>query len=130
LEALRHVIVHAGLDEAREPLARGHRFYLDRYFEPDGAPRYYHDRRGPLDIHCPTQALVTLCELWDTEPAPRLLEGTGRWLLDRMRTKEGYFCFRRGRFGLNRIPYIRWGQAWAYHGLARLEEFLAGGRSQ
>jgi rhamnogalacturonyl hydrolase YesR len=129
LEALRHVIVHAGLDEAREPLARGHRFFLDRFFEPDGAPRYYHDRRGPLDIHCPTQALVTLCELWDTEPAPRLLEGTGRWLLDRMRAREGYFYFRRGRFGPNRIPYIRWGQAWAYHGLARLEEFLAGGRS-
>jgi len=83
-----------------------------------------------LDIHCPTQALVTLCDLWDVEPAPRLLDRMTRWMLDRMRAPEGYFYFRRGRFGPNRIPYMRWGQAWAYHGLARLEEFLSDGRSQ
>jgi len=130
LESLRHVILGAGLEEAREPLARGHRFFLDRFFEVDGAPRYSHDRKGPTDIHCPTQALVTMCDLWDVEPAPRLLARTSRWLLTHMRAPEGYFYFRRGRFGPNRIPYMRWGQAWAYHGLARLEEFLADGRSQ
>jgi hypothetical protein len=42
-----------------------------------------------------------------------------------MRSPEGYFFYRLGRLGPNRIPYVRWGQAWAYHGLARLEEFLA-----
>jgi rhamnogalacturonyl hydrolase YesR len=125
LEALRLVVNHAGLSEAREPLARGHRFFLDHFFEVDGTPRYYHDRRGPLDIHCPAQAFVTLCDLWDVEAAPRLLERACRWMLARMRAPEGYFYFRRGRLGPNRIPYIRWGQAWAYHGLARLEEFLA-----
>lgn len=125
LEALGLVIAHAGLEEAREPLARGYRFFLDRFFEVDGAPRYYHDRKGPTDIHCPAQALVTMCELSDVEPAPRLLLPASRWLLARMRAPEGYFYYRRGRLGPNRIPYIRWGQAWAYHGLARLEEFLA-----
>ena len=130
LEALRHVVSHAGLEEAREPLARGHRFFLDHFFEVDGAPRYYHDRKEPIDIHCPAQALVTMCALWDVEPSPRLLGRASRWLLSHMRAPEGYFYFRLGRLGPNRIPYIRWGQAWAYHGLARLEEFLAGGRSQ
>jgi hypothetical protein len=130
LEAMRHVILGAGLDEAREPLARGYRFFLDHFFEVDGEPRYYHDRKGPLDIHCPTQALVTMCDLADVAPAPRLLARTTRWLLANLRAPEGYFYFRRGRFGPNRVPYMRWGQGWAYHGLARLEEFLAGGRSQ
>lgn len=130
LESLRHVIRGAGLDEAREPLARGHRFFLDHFFEVDGEPRYYHDRKGPLDIHCPAQALVTIADLWDVEPAPRLLARTTRWMLERMRAPEGYFYYRRGWLGPNRIPYTRWGQAWAYHGLARLEEFLASGRSQ
>jgi hypothetical protein len=130
LEALRHVIQGAGLDEAREPLARGYRFFLDHFFEVDGEPRYYHDRKGPIDIHCPTQALVTMCDLAGVAPAPRLLARTTAWLLANLRAPEGYFYFRRGRFGPNRIPYMRWGQAWAYHGLSRLEEFLAGGRSQ
>jgi hypothetical protein len=129
LEALRHVIDGAGLGEAREPLARGYRFFLDHFFEVDGEPRYYHDRKGPSDIHCPTQALVTMCACFDIEPTPRLLARLTRWMLGRMRAPEGYFYFRRGRFGPNRIPYMRWGQAWAYHGLARLEEFLSDGRS-
>jgi rhamnogalacturonyl hydrolase YesR len=127
LEALRHVLLHAGLEEAREPIARGHRFFLDHFFEVDGTPRYYHDRRGPVDVHCPAQAFVTLCDLWDVEAAPRLLARACRWFLARMRAPDGYFYFRRGRLGPNRIPYLRWGQAWAYHGLARLEEFLAVG---
>jgi len=130
LESLRHVIRGAGLEEGKEPLARGHRFFLDHFFEVDGEPRYYHDRKGPTDIHCPAQGFVTMCDLWDVEAVPRLLSRATRWTLEHMRAPEGYFYFRRGRFGPNRIPYMRWGQAWAYHGLARLEEFLAGGRSQ
>jgi rhamnogalacturonyl hydrolase YesR len=125
LEALKLVIDHAGFDEGREPLARGYRFFLDHFFEVDGGPRYYHDRKGPIDIHCPTQALVTMCALKDLGPETRLLARVTRWMLANLRSPEGYFCFRRGRLGLNRIPYIRWGQAWAYHGLARLEESIA-----
>jgi hypothetical protein len=70
-----------------------------------------------------------MCDLWDVEPAPRLLERACSWFLSRMRAPEGWFYFRLGCFGPNRIPYMRWGQAWAYHGLARLEEFLGGNRS-
>lgn len=124
LVALRQVIRYARLGEARNALERGHRFFLRRFIETDGTPRYYHDRKEPIDIHCPTQAFVTMCELWDVEPAPRVLARAARWFLGRMRSPEGYFFYRLGRLGPNRIPYVRWGQAWAYHGLARLEEFL------
>jgi len=125
LVALRQVIRYARLGEAQDALERGHRFFLRRFFETDGTPRYYHDRREPIDIHCPTQAFVTMCELWDVEPAPQLLVRSARWFLERMRSPKGYFFYRLGRLGPNRIPYVRWGQAWAYHGLTRLEEFLA-----
>jgi rhamnogalacturonyl hydrolase YesR len=125
LVALRQVIRYARFDEARDALRRGHRFFLRRFFETDGTPRYYHDRCEPIDIHCPTQAFVTISELWDIEPAPHLLKRTARWFLERMRSPEGYFFYRLGRLGPNRIPYLRWGQAWAYHGMTRLEEFLA-----
>jgi hypothetical protein len=125
LVALRQVIRYARFDEAQPALRRGHRFFLRRFFERDGTPRYYHDRTEPIDVHCPTQAFVTISELWDIEPAPHLLQRTARWFLERMRAPEGYFFYRLGRLGPNRIPYLRWSQAWAYHGLTRLEEFLA-----
>jgi rhamnogalacturonyl hydrolase YesR len=124
LVALRQVLRYAGMEEAQAALVRGHRFFLRNFFERDGTPRYYHDRREPLDVHCPAQAFVTICELWDTEPAPQLLAQVARWFLGRMRSAEGYFFYRLGRLGPNRIPYLRWSQAWAYHGLTRLEVFL------
>jgi len=119
------VIRWAGLPEGSEPLERGHRFFLAHFFEPDGSPRYFHDRLPPVDIHSPAQAFVTLCELWDVVPAPGLLARAASWCLDRMRAPQGYFYYRLGRLGPNRIPYARWGQAWAWHGLTRLEAFLA-----
>jgi len=125
LESLARVARHAGMDEAHGAIRGGHRFFLEHFFEEDGLPKYYCDRRGPIDIHCPAQALVTIPELWDVEPAPALLARAARWFLERMRAPEGYFYFRLGPLGPNRIPYLRWGQAWAYHGLARLEAFLA-----
>jgi len=124
LESLHTIIRCTGMDDAYKALARGHRFFLRNFFERDGAPRYYHDRREPIDIHCPTQAFVTICELWDVEPAPHLLARAARWFLGRMQSRDGYFFYRLGRFGPNRIPYLRWGQAWAYHGLTRLQQFL------
>jgi hypothetical protein len=125
LEALATVVRDAGLEEGAEPLARGYRFFLDHFFEPDGTPKYFHDRRGPVDIHCPTQAFATISGLWRIEPADGLLARAAAWFLQRMRAPEGYFYFRLGPRGPNRIPYMRWGQAWAYHGLTRLEAFLA-----
>ncbi len=138
LEALACVLRYAGEiggagPEGTEPggtepegacaLARGHRFFLDHFYEADGAPKYFHDRRGPLDIHGPTQGFVTMAELWDVQSAEDLLARSATWFLTRMRAPEGYFYYRVGRRP-NRIPYMRWGQAWAYHGLVRLQEFL------
>jgi len=128
LEALARVLRYAGgrgIEGGAGALARGHRFFLEHFYEEDGAPKYYHDRREPLDIHCPTQGFVTMTALWDVQPAPDLLARSATWFLTRMRAPEGYFYYRLGRRP-NRIPYLRWGQAWAYHGLVRLQEFLGG----
>jgi hypothetical protein len=38
-----------------------------------------------------------------------------------MYSGKGFFYFRKGRFLMNRIPYMRWSQAWAFHALT---EFL------
>ena len=37
----------------------GLRFYRDRLFETDGAPRFMHDRKYPFDIHGAAQGIIT-----------------------------------------------------------------------
>lgn len=121
LDSLHTVIESLGFDEGREPLERGFRFFLDNFFEPDGSVRYYHNSLHPLDIHCPTQALVTLCRLWKVSPQPDLIRTVLAHLLDKWRAPEGYFYFRISRRGRpNRIPYMRWGQAWAMYAMAHV----------
>jgi len=34
-----------------------------------------------------------------------------------MQAPEGFFYFQKHRWYTNRIPYMRWGQAWAFHAL-------------
>ena len=44
--------------------------------------------------------------------------GTARGMLREMRnSRTGAFYFRKGRRITNRIPYMRWSQAWAFNAL-------------
>ena len=116
LQAIK-VFLDLGLaEECREGFEKGVRYYADTFFLPDGTPKYYHDRVYPVDIHCPAQALVFFSSL-----APRydaLCERLLKWMLANLwDEKQGYFYFQKTRRFTNRIPYIRWAQAWALHGL-------------
>lgn len=111
--------VQVGKDEAsRHALLKGARFYCENFFLPDGPPKYYPHSIFPIDIHCPAQALALL-PLVGKEYHPLALT-VARWMIGRLRDPEGFFFFRKHRFFSNRIPYMRWEQAWAFHGLTTL----------
>jgi hypothetical protein len=42
------------------------------------------------------------------------------WTIENMQDEEGYFYYRCGKFYKNKIPYIRWGQAWMMNALSYL----------
>ena len=44
----------------RESFRKGLSYFSKTFIEPDGKPRYYHDRTYPLDIQCAAQAIETL----------------------------------------------------------------------
>ncbi len=104
---------------ANDAIYRGLDFFVNHFFAADGVPRYYHDRVWPVDIHCVAQSIVTLCELapiW--EGAVSLVDKVCRWVLGNMRSENGYFYYQKTRFFENRIPYMRWSQAWMLYALA------------
>ncbi len=88
-------------------LQKGLNFFADNFFLPDGRPRYYHDRDYPSDIHA-IQALVVLSRLNEIADHKELLSREINWFIDNMQDNAGYFYYRRGRFLVNRIPFIRW----------------------
>lgn len=95
---------------------RGFGYWDAVFWEADGAPRYYHDSRWPLDIHCCAQGILTYLAYG----APAKAERVAQWALDQMWDPRGFFWYQRTAQWTNRICYMRWSQAWMYYALAEL----------
>ena len=110
-------------DELEPVLRRGYEFWKERFFLSNGWPKYYQNQLYPADVHSVAAAIVTLVELRGrfsgTLELARQIAG---WAIENMRNAEGYFYYQRHRFHTNRIPYMRWSQAWMAYALARLIE--------
>jgi len=101
-----------------EPVIRaGMNFYTKHCFLSDGTPKYYEACTYPLDIHSCAQALITLLRVKEIPCYRRLASRVMRWTLANMRSRRGTFYYQRTRWYVNRIPYIRWGQAWMFYAL-------------
>jgi len=115
LQSLQYFLAEGYGAHCRRSYELGLKYYTDHFFLPDGAPKYYDNRLFPIDIHSPCQAIVVLSDplAGGAELAAAVLE----WTVQHMRSPKGYFYFRQGRFYTNKIPYMRWSQAWAFHAL-------------
>lgn len=103
-------------------LEAGLSFYVKSFFTPDGAAKYYSDSVYPIDIHSCSQALLVLSDLADRDPDARdVALRVLRWTEANMQSVEGYFYYQRHRWWTNRVPYMRWGQAWMFRALAHLQ---------
>ena len=111
--ALQSIGRYAESTEFESCIRRGLEFYRAHFFREDGAPRYFHNRTYPLDIHCVAQSIITLLLLRDLDPANvPLARSVFQWAVNHMWDERGYFYYHVLRFCTIRIPYMRWGQAW------------------
>jgi len=123
LSALQRVSDYASTNEFESSLKSGLNYYVTHFFERDGAPKYFHDRTYPIDIHSAAQGIITLMELKRLRPENVTLAfDVFSWAQHRMWDERGFFYYQKHRFFTNRIPYIRWGQAWMALALATLIE--------
>jgi hypothetical protein len=121
LESLFDYINFSSKFELRSNLKRGLEFYLDNFFLADGAPKYYHDRIYPIDIHGCAQSIITLVKLAPiSEQNEKLAEKVALWTLENMQDSKGHFYFQKKRFFTNKIAYMRWSQAWMLKALVTL----------
>ena len=115
LQAIRYIL-NAGLAaKYQEAYLKGVEYYAKNFFLEDGTPKYYHDRIYPIDIHSSAQAICFFSQ--EGKQYQNLTDSIVNWMLRNMYSGRGFFYFRKGRFLTNRIPYIRWSQAWAFHAL-------------
>jgi hypothetical protein len=105
----------------QDTMLLGHRYYQTHFFTREGAPKYFHDRTFPIDIHACSQAILHFIAFSSIDPqALELARRTYRWTTRNMAASDGAFYYQRHRCWTNRAPYMRWGQAWMLRALAKL----------
>lgn len=121
LVALHDIITFTENTQLTAHLKAGLAFYRRRLFRPEGIPKYYPNRFFPIDIHCAAQGIITFVRLRGMDQGHlAFAHRMARWTIQNMQDRDGHFYYQRGRFLTNKIPYIRWGQAWMFYALSEL----------
>ncbi len=128
LEALLMVRKYLGIDEWDDLIKRVYRYYIDHFFEKGNIPRYYSNKTHPIDIHNIAESIILFSKVSADESRlfgeiekKEALERRGLIMdcaIENFWDKKGYFHYQKGRFLTNKIPYMRWSQAWMYYAMS------------
>ena len=99
-------------------IEKGFDFYIKNFFEEDGCPKYYHNQKYPIDIHCPGQLFVTLHRLHKFEEHKELAQKVLQWTIGNMQDKKGYFYYQLKKGISSKISYMRWSNAFMFNALS------------
>ncbi|OGW29179.1 MAG: hypothetical protein A2X59_08095 [Nitrospirae bacterium GWC2_42_7] len=115
LQSVLYFLEEGYCEEHRQAFKKGVSFYADNFFLEDGTPKYYHDKTYPVDIHSPAQAIVFFSRMG--KQYKELTERIIGWMINNMQDYKGYFYFQKTEGYMNKMPYMRWSQAWVFHAL-------------
>jgi hypothetical protein len=101
---------------------KGMQYYLTTFFDSDGRSKYYNNSLYPIDIHAPSQLVVTLSKAKLFRENLELIDRVLKWTIGNMQSTRGYFYFQKRKYYTNKIPYMRWSQAWIFYALAHYIE--------
>ncbi len=97
---------------------KGLLYYLQTFFDKEGRSKYYNNSLYPVDIHAPSQLMVTLSKSDQFDNNKELIDRVLNWTITHMQSPKGYFYFQKTKYYTNRIPYMRWSQGWIFYGLS------------
>ena len=105
----------------RKELKNAYNRWISSFWLENGIPKYYINSVFPIDIHCCAQGIITHYNLSEyNTKSNEWIKKIAYWAIKNMQDKKGYFYYQITRLYKNRIPYIRWSQAWMFYSLALL----------
>lgn len=125
LESLYDYARSSGRSDIMGRVKSGVDYYRNNFFAENGLPRYYDIATYPIDTHSAAEGIIVFTKLRDMN-ASNLdrARGIALWTINNMQNSKGYFYYQRRRYYCNKIPYMRWSQAWMFKALTYLAEAL------
>ena len=102
LDALYDYEQCTGDTDFHQCFERGFDYYIKCFFDKDGCPKYYDNKKYPIDIHCPAQLFVTLARTKEFDTHRDLAQKVLHWTIDNMQSHKGYFYYQlKNKYFLN-----------------------------
>lgn len=117
LESLAAVLRYSGTDNVHycTSMKRGIDFYVKRQFSDEGRSLWRYPIEWPTDMHYQSQGIITLLKLKEWHPEyVEFANKIAKWSIENMFDSGGYFYYQNHRGLKNKIPYMRWVQAWMF----------------
>lgn len=118
LDAIATYQQNTGDSRFQKHIDKGWKFYINNFFENDGASKYYHNQKFPIDIHCPAQVIVTSSKLNNFTLNKLQLEGILNWTIGNMQHSKGFFYYQLNKIVNSKISYMRWSNAFMFNAMA------------
>ncbi len=100
-------------------LKKGLHYYIANFFIDDGTPKYFDNKIYPIDIHSPSQFIVTLFRMNKLAIHRNRVDKILSWTINNMFDKFcGFFFYQLHQNYTIKIPYMRWTQAWMFYALS------------
>ncbi len=108
-----------------QAITKGLQFYRNFQFSSQGIAKWRYPKEYPIDIHNQAQGIITFSQLNKyISDSLDFASVIAEWTITNMQDKEGYFYYRKYPFIINKIPYMRWSQAWMLLALTTLEYYI------
>ena len=117
LECISEYAKYSGDNSYNKVVEKGLEYYLKTFFTIDGKSKYYSNILYPIDLHSPAQLIITLSRLKQFNNHKNMIDKVLDWTITNMQDKQGFFYYQMRKYFVNKIPYIRWSQAWMFFAL-------------
>ena len=90
-------------------------FYFDEQWHESGRSFWRLPKKYPVEIHNQSQGIITLALLSEyRENSKEAMRTIAEWTIENMQDKQGFFWYRIFKSHTNKIPFMRWSQAWMF----------------
>jgi hypothetical protein len=118
LECIAEYMKFSGDYSYQPHFDKGLQYYLATFFDAEGRSKYYNNSLFPIDIHAPSQVVITLAKAGILAQHLPLVDKVLKWTIENMQCAEGYFYFQIKKYFTNKTPFMRWSQGWIFYALA------------
>lgn len=119
IDCIKQIMQNTGLNDEKyqEAIGKGTEYYFKEQFFESGRSKWRLPKIYPVEIHNQSQGIITFC---NSEKHRAFANLVGKWTIDNMQSEKGYFYYRKLKNYTNKIPYMRWSQAWMFTALTEL----------